>query len=80
MDFNKFEEGDEIDINYTVYQTVGTDGGEQETTVSTEVVNASGELNWKAGRTGTGIVTSNGIVYDGNGLKVGVDATVSKKN
>lgn len=79
MDFSEFEDGGAIDIKYTVYQTVGTEGNEQETTVSTEVVSAGDELNWKAGSTGTGIVTSNGLVYDGNGLKIGVNATVSKK-
>lgn len=80
MDFSKFEEGDDIDIEYTVYQTVGLDGDEQTTTVSSTVVDVGDELGWKAGSTGTGIVTSNGLVYDGNGVKIGVDATVSKKD
>lgn len=80
MNINNFEEGDEIEIEYTVYQTVGTDRDEQRTTVATTVVNTDNELKWKAGSTGTGKVTNNGLVYDGNGLKIGIDATISKNN
>lgn len=74
LDFSDFEEGDDIEIEYEVYPYL--DG---RTTVASTVAgfNSADNLEWKAGRTGTGVIRENGHVFDGNGVKVGVDAEVS---
>lgn len=78
LDFSDFEEDDEITIKYTVYSTMGSQTETQTTVVSTSVagINRVGNLEWRAGSTGTGVVRENGHVFDGNGTKIGVDATV----
>jgi len=77
--FSEFERGDEIEITYTIYDTIGIDRERKETTVATvsKGMNEVGNLEWEAGSTGTGVVRENGHVFDGNGTKIGVDATVS---
>lgn len=78
LDFSDFEEDDEITIKYTVYSTMGSQTETKTTVVSTSVagINRSGNLEWRAGSTGTGVVRENGHVFDGKGTKIGVDATV----
>lgn len=78
LDFSEFEEGDEIIINYTIYDSLVHDNGPEETNIATEVEEiVSNNLRWKAGSTGIGVVQSSGHVFDGNGMKIGIDATVS---
>jgi hypothetical protein len=80
LDFDKFESGDEIEIEYTVYDTIGHNTKEKQTTVATVVsgINEAGNIEWKAGSTGTGVIRKNGHVFDGNGLKIGINASIEK--
>jgi len=77
--FSEFEKGDKIEVTYTIYETIGQDRDRKETTVSTvsNGMNEVGNLEWEAGSTGVGVIRTNGHVFDGNGTKIGIDATVS---